>query len=87
MLLAFQIFTILFLITQHTKNKHQNSLNKMETPQLNYKEIEPPKKKWWQIVKSILLFVGKLVINNQKGFKGTENTKKVDQAAEILDKL
>lgn len=50
-------------------------------------ENPKPKNRLWQIAKSILIFVGKLVLNNQKGIKGTENTKKVDQAAEILDKL
>lgn len=50
-------------------------------------EIDKPKSKFWQIAKSILIFVGKLVLNNQKGIKGTENIKKVDQAAEILDQL
>lgn len=36
------------------------------------------------VVGRILLFVGSLVIKNQKGIKNTPNTNKVDEVVDIL---
>ncbi len=45
------------------------------------------KKPFWQIVKTVLLFGLPLILNNQKGIKGTEKTKTVNDAADILKNL
>lgn len=48
---------------------------------------EKPKKKFWQVLKKIALFILPMVLKNQKGIKGTPNENKVDKATEILDEL
>jgi hypothetical protein len=42
---------------------------------------------FWQIVKTVLLFGLPLIINNQKGVKGTKAEKTVNDAADILKQL
>lgn len=43
------------------------------------------KKPFFQtVVGRILLFVGSMIIKNQKGIKGTKNTDIVDAATEVL---
>ena len=45
------------------------------------------KKPFWQILKTALLFVLPMIINNQKGVKGTKNEKTVNDAADILKNI
>jgi hypothetical protein len=52
-------------------------------------ELNPVKKKakFWTILKTILLFIGPIIIKNQKHIKNTDNEKKVDDAVDILRNL
>ena len=45
------------------------------------------KKPFWQIIKTVLLFGLPLILNNQKGIKGTKNEKTVNDAADILKNI
>ncbi len=42
------------------------------------------KKRFWQIVKSVLLFVVPAILKNQKGIKNTRNEQKVDEVTDII---
>jgi len=42
-------------------------------------------KKWFQILKKIVLFILPVVIKNQKGIKGTANEGKIDEIFKPLD--
>lgn len=41
-------------------------------------------KKWFQILKKVVLFILPMVLKNQKGIKGTKNEDVVDKASDIF---